>query len=181
MEAFLETMPFSVDLSATVAALSAGEKQKLEILKQLYLDSRILIFDEPTSVLTPGEADEILGLLRRMTQANELSVLMITHKLREVGAYAERVTVLRQGRVSGTGLAAELSPTDLTQMMVGTTTLPKQDGARATRRPARPPSSSPSSPPKMTRAIERLPASRWRCVEARSWESPACPATVSEK
>ena len=126
MEDFLETMPFSVDLSATVAALSAGEKQKLEILKQLYLDSRILIFDEPTSVLTPGEADEILGLLRRMTQANELSVLMITHKLREVSAYAERVTVLRQGRVSGTGLAAELSPTDLTQMMVGTTTLPKQ-------------------------------------------------------
>ena len=99
MEAFLETMPFSVDLSATVAALSAGEKQKLEILKQLYLDSRILIFDEPTSVLTPGEADEILGLLRRMTQANELSVLMITHKLREVSAYAEEVTVLRQGRV----------------------------------------------------------------------------------
>ncbi|MDD9990868.1 MAG: ATP-binding cassette domain-containing protein, partial [Rhodospirillales bacterium] len=98
MVAFLETMPFSVDLSATVAALSAGEKQKLEILKQLYLDSRILIFDEPTSVLTPGEADEILGLLRRMTQANELSVLMITHKLREVSAYAEEVTVLRQGR-----------------------------------------------------------------------------------
>ena len=90
MEAFLATMPFSVDLSAPVAALSAGEKQKLEILKQLYIDSRILIFDEPTSVLTPGEADEILGLLKRMTRANKLSVLMITHKLREVERLCRR-------------------------------------------------------------------------------------------
>ena len=138
MEAFLETMPFSVDLAAPVAALSAGEKQKLEILKQLYLDSRILIFDEPTSVLTPGEADEILGLLKRMTLANRLSVLMITHKLREVSAYAEEVTVLRQGRVSGTGRAEQLSTTDLTRMMVGTTTLPKQaESKRHSDRPVR--------------------------------------------
>ena len=136
MEAFLATMPFSVDLSAPVAALSAGEKQKLEILKQLYIDSRILIFDEPTSVLTPGEADEILGLLKRMTRANKLSVLMITHKLREVSAYAEEVTVLRQGRVSGKGRAAELSAQDLTRMMVGMTTLPKQ--AARQRHPERP-------------------------------------------
>ena len=126
MEAFLATMPFSVDLSAAVASLSAGEKQKLEILKQLYLDSRILIFDEPTSVLTPGEADEILGLLKQMTKAGELSVLMITHKLREVRAYAEEVTVLRHGKVSGQGRASALSPADLTRMMVGMTTIPKQ-------------------------------------------------------
>ena len=136
MEAFLETMPFSVDLSAPVASLSAGERQKLEILKQLYLDSRILILDEPTSVLTPGEADDILGLLRRMTQANKLSVLMITHKLREVSAYAEEVTVLRQGRISGTGRTAELSATELTRMMVGTMTLPKQTERK--QRPDRP-------------------------------------------
>ena len=180
MEAFLETMPFSVDLSATVAALSAGEKQKLEILKQLYLDSRILIFDEPTSVLTPGEADEILGLLRRMTQANKLSVLMITHKLREVSAYAEEVTVLRQGRVSGTGRAAELSPTDLTRMMVGTTTLPKQaERIQRSDRPVRLMLSELSADD--DKGHRALAASHWRCVEARSSGSPVCPATVNEK
>jgi simple sugar transport system ATP-binding protein len=124
MEAFLARMPFTVDLSAPVATLSAGEKQKLEILKQLYLDYRILILDEPTSVLTPGEADEILDLLKHMTQAGELSVLMITHKLREVRAYAEDVTVLRQGRVSGKGHARDLSPVNLTQMMVGKMSIP---------------------------------------------------------
>jgi simple sugar transport system ATP-binding protein len=125
MEAFLARMPFSVDLSAPVAGLSAGEKQKLEILKQLYLDCRVLILDEPTSVLTPGEADEILGFLKQMTHAGDLSVLMITHKLREVRAYAEDVTVLRHGRVSGTGSATDLSPAELTQMMVGMTSIPK--------------------------------------------------------
>ncbi|MEO1183145.1 MAG: ATP-binding cassette domain-containing protein, partial [Cyanobacteria bacterium J06636_28] len=61
LQAFIEQSPFKVDLHTPVAQLAAGEKQKLEILKQLYLKSRILILDEPTSVLTPGEADEVLG------------------------------------------------------------------------------------------------------------------------
>ena len=65
--AFMERMPFRLDPRAPVRTLAAGEKQKLEILKQLYLSSRIVILDEPTSVLTPGEADEVLGLLREMT------------------------------------------------------------------------------------------------------------------
>jgi len=119
MEAFVDSTPFRIDIEAKVSALSAGEKQKLEILKQLYLKCRILILDEPTSVLTPGEADEILGLLRSMTDAGRLSVLTITHKLREVSDYAETVTVLRQGRVSGRGRTADLAPSDLTHMMVG--------------------------------------------------------------
>ena len=67
LEDFLERMPFKVPLDVPVSSLSAGEKQKLEILKQLYLDQHFLILDEPTSVLTPGEADEVLGLLRGMT------------------------------------------------------------------------------------------------------------------
>ena len=125
MEAFVASTPFRIDLDATISTLSAGEKQKLEILKQLYLNCRILILDEPTSVLTPGEADEILGLLRNMTDAGRLSVLMITHKLREVGDYAEEVTVLRQGRVSGRGRTADLTPADLTQMMVGSNPIAK--------------------------------------------------------
>src|SRR5437773_2435069 len=71
---FLKDMPFKVDLEAPVSALAAGQKQKIEILKQLYLASRILILDEPTSVLTPGEADEILGLLHEMARGGRLSV-----------------------------------------------------------------------------------------------------------
>ena len=62
---FLATAPFQVDLNAKISDLAAGQKQKVEILKQLYLQSKILILDEPTSVLTPGEADEVLGMLRR--------------------------------------------------------------------------------------------------------------------
>src|SRR3989442_1801414 len=112
-------MPFKVDLTAPVSALAAGEKQKVEILKQLYLDCRILILDEPTSVLTPGEADEILGLLHDMTTAGRLSVLMITHKLREVMAFADEVTVLRRGRLAGRGKVEKLTPRDLAEMMIG--------------------------------------------------------------
>jgi len=121
---FIEDMPFTVDLAAPVGLLAAGEKQKVEILKQLYLACRILILDEPTSVLTPGEADEILGLLHAMTRAGRLSVLLITHKLREVLAFADEVTVLRRGQVSGRGTIRDLTAHDLTEMMIGTSEIP---------------------------------------------------------
>ena len=74
LDAFLGRMPFRVPLDRPVSGLAAGEKQKLEILKLLYLDQRFLILDEPTSVLTPGEADEILGLLRDMAHRGEITV-----------------------------------------------------------------------------------------------------------
>ena len=95
---FLKTTPFALDLDATPASLSAGEKQKLELLKQLYLKPRLLILDEPTSVLTPQEADEVLAYVREVARRGECTVLMITHKFREVMAYADEVTVLRRGR-----------------------------------------------------------------------------------
>jgi simple sugar transport system ATP-binding protein len=123
MRDFMKDMPFRVDLTAPVSGLAAGEKQKVEILKQLYLDCRILILDEPTSVLTPGESDEILGLLRDMTRAGGLSVLMITHKLREVVAFADEVTVLRRGQVAGSGRMETLTAPDLADMMIGGTEL----------------------------------------------------------
>ncbi|MGF1480823.1 MAG: ABC transporter ATP-binding protein [Cyanophyceae cyanobacterium] len=116
---FLEQAPFQVNLDTPVEQLAAGEKQKIEILKQLYLESRLLILDEPTSVLTPQEADEVLGLLREMVDAGELSVLLITHKFREVMAYAQEVTVLRRGKVAGRGTVEELTTADLAQWMVG--------------------------------------------------------------
>ena len=80
---------------------AAGEKQKLEILKLLYLDQRFMILDEPTSVLTPGEADEMLGLLGGMADRKEITVLMISHKFREVKAFCDHFTVLRRGRFTG--------------------------------------------------------------------------------
>jgi len=124
LEAFLQTTPFRLDLDATPATLAAGEKQKLELLKQLYLRPRLLILDEPTSVLTPQEADEVLAWVRAVARRGECTVLMITHKFREVMAYADEVTVLRRGRrVHGCAVGAT-TPAALAQAMVG-------DSARA--------------------------------------------------
>ncbi|MGY0193801.1 ABC transporter ATP-binding protein [Leptothrix sp. BB-4] len=119
LSAFLETTPFRLDLDATPADLSAGEKQKLEILKQLYLKPRLLILDEPTSVLTPQEADEVLGALRERAHAGDCSIVMITHKFREVSAYADDVSVLRRGRLIHSGAVADTTPQKLAEAMVG--------------------------------------------------------------
>src|SRR5215468_2119954 len=124
LEAFMATMPFKVDLSARVYTLAAGEKQKVELLKQLYLDRQLLILDEPTSVLTPGEADEVLGLLHTMTRQGRVTVLVITHKLREVEAFADAVTVLRRGKLVGTGTVGKLTTTEMTEMMIGARHVP---------------------------------------------------------
>ena len=119
LDEFLAKMPFGIDLSTRAAGLAAGEKQKVEILKQLFLNHRCLLLDEPTSVLTPSEANELFGLLRQMTDAGELSVLLITHKFREVFAFATEVTVLRRGRLVGHGRTDEFEPKYLAQIMVG--------------------------------------------------------------
>lgn len=128
LEAFIETMPFRVPLHCRVDGLSAGERQKTEILKQLYLDSRFLILDEPTSVLTPDEADEMLSLIRAMTEADRLTVLMITHKFREVQGYADEVTVLRRGRHVGGSHVKDLETNEMAAMMIGVAELPKRGG-----------------------------------------------------
>ena len=119
LEAFMASMPFAVPLDAPVRALSAGEKQKLEILKQLYLGRRFLILDEPTSVLTPDEADEVLGHVKALCAAGRITVLMITHKFREVTAYADDVSVLRRGRLVGGGAVAKLGHDDMARLMMG--------------------------------------------------------------
>ncbi|HET9010200.1 MAG TPA: ABC transporter ATP-binding protein, partial [Gemmatimonadaceae bacterium] len=131
---FMATMPFRLDPSRPVHTLAAGEKQKLEILKQLYLGSTIVILDEPTSVLTPSEADEVLGLLRGMVKEGRLTVLMISHKFREVMQFADEVTVLRRGRPAGRGRVADLTPDAMARMMVGDEP-PRATGTRAARAP----------------------------------------------
>jgi general nucleoside transport system ATP-binding protein len=119
LEAFLDTMPFRVPLKKPVSAMAAGEKQKLEILKLLYLNQRFLILDEPTSVLTPGEADEILGLLRDLAHRGEITVAMISHKFREVEAFCDDFTVLRRGARVGGGKVGAVSTRDMAAMMIG--------------------------------------------------------------
>ena len=116
---FVSRMPFSIKLNANVRDLSAGEKQKVEIAKQLYLNCRLLILDEPTSVLTPLEADHTLGLIRDMTRDGQLSVIIITHKFREVEQFADSVKVLRRGKFVGHGCSSKLTRMDMARMMIG--------------------------------------------------------------
>jgi len=101
-----------------VGTLSVGERQRVEILKALYRDARILILDEPTAVLTPQEADALFATLRTML-AEGLSVVFISHKLHEVKAIADRVVVLRHGKVAGAVAAAETDSRRLAALMVG--------------------------------------------------------------
>ena len=119
LKAFLATTPFSLDLDVRPSELAAGEKQKLELLKQLYLKPRLLILDEPTSVLTPQEADEVLGHVREFARSGMCTVLIITHKFREVMAYADSVTVLRRGKTVHHCRVADTSPAQLAQAMMG--------------------------------------------------------------
>lgn len=119
LQTFMDAAPFQVELDMPVEQLAAGQKQKLEILKQLYLKSRLLILDEPTSVLTPGEADEVLGLLRESVLQGQLSVLLITHKFREVQAFADEVTILRRGQLAGQGQVKDLTIDQMAEMMLG--------------------------------------------------------------
>ena len=119
LEAFLATTPFSLDLDVTPSSLAAGEKQKLELLKQLYLRPRLLILDEPTSVLTPQEADEVLGHVRDFAKSGMCTVLIITHKFREVMAYADSVTVLRRGKAVHHCRVDQTSPAQLAASMMG--------------------------------------------------------------
>lgn len=119
MRAFMADTPFTLPLDAPVAALAAGQKQKAEILKQLYADNRLLILDEPTSVLAPEEAREVLGAIRDLAHGGRLTVVMITHKFREVAAFADEVTVLRRGRRVARGPVAEFDAARLADAMIG--------------------------------------------------------------
>ena len=119
LQDFLATTPFRLDLDACPSELAAGEKQKLELLKQLYLQPRLLILDEPTSVLTPQEADEVLGHVRAFARSGKCTVIIITHKFREVMAYADSVTVLRRGKAVHHCRVDETTPALLAQAMMG--------------------------------------------------------------
>ncbi len=107
-----------VDPDSRVMDLSVGMQQRVEILKALYREARILILDEPTAVLTPQEVDELFKTVRHLVTEG-LAVVIITHKLDEVRAFADRIIVMRGGRVVGETTPAEASEADLARMMVG--------------------------------------------------------------
>lgn len=121
-----------VDPDAPVKTLPVGIQQRVEIIKLLYRQADILILDEPTAVLTPQEAEELFKVIRSLTDQGK-SVIFITHKLREVMAIADRITVLRNGRVVGTTTPSQTTEEQLASMMVGREVL-----LRVNKRPASP-------------------------------------------
>jgi len=116
--ALTEQFGLEIDPSAMVWQLAVGQKQRVEIIKALYRDARLLILDEPTAVLTPQEVDQLFETLRQLT-ADGRGLIFISHKLHEVLALSDRITVLRQGRVTGHTNPAEATRQTLAEMMVG--------------------------------------------------------------
>ena len=107
-----------VDPDAIVEDLSVGHQQRVEILKQLYRQADILILDEPTGVLTPAEADQLFRILGRLKEEGK-TIILITHKLREIMDVTDTVSVMRRGEMTATVKTAETSPTQLAELMVG--------------------------------------------------------------
>ncbi len=119
VQEMIDKYNFGIDANAKVQTLSVGEQQRVEILKALYRGARILILDEPTAVLTPQEVQELFAVLRDLKKAGK-SIIIITHKLRETAAIADRLSVLRSGVMIDGGVpAAGCSINDLALMMVG--------------------------------------------------------------
>ena len=110
---------FEVDPDAKVGSLSVGWQQRVEILKALYRNAKILVLDEPTAVLTPQETREIFAVLRQLASELGTSVIFISHKLYEVLDIADRITVIRRGKVVGTRVPSETNEEDLAELMVG--------------------------------------------------------------
>jgi len=121
-----EEFKLAVNPGAVIEHLSVGQQQRVELLKALYRHARLLILDEPTAVLTPQEVEEFFSILRRMREQGK-TVVIITHKLAEVLAISDEVTVMRDGRVVGRVATSETNAADLARMMVGREVLLRVD------------------------------------------------------
>ncbi|MBQ2557787.1 MAG: ATP-binding cassette domain-containing protein, partial [Lachnospiraceae bacterium] len=113
-----EKYGLQVDPDAIIEDITVGMQQRTEILKMLYRDNEILIFDEPTAVLTPQEIDELMVIMKNLAKEGK-SILFISHKLAEIMAVADRCTVLRKGKYIGTVETANVTMEELSAMMVG--------------------------------------------------------------
>lgn len=118
IEKIMEEYNLPVNLDEKVYQLSVGEKQRVEIIKSLYREAKILILDEPTAVLTPTETDKLLEVLRKL-KSEGCTIIFITHKLREVMAITDKIVVMRKGLVTGTLMTSEADTEGLSDLMVG--------------------------------------------------------------
>jgi ABC-type uncharacterized transport system ATPase subunit len=121
----------AVDPNATIETLSVGQRQRVELLKALYRHAKLLILDEPTAVLTPQEVEEFFAILRRMREQGK-TIVIITHKLSEVLAISDNVTVMRDGRVVGDLKTRETNAAELARLMVGREVLLRVEKPEAT-------------------------------------------------
>ena len=128
-----QRLGWTIPLNARIADLPVGTQQRVEILKALLGDAHILLFDEPTAVLAPTEVGELFTVLRAL-RAEGRSLVFVSHKLNEVMALCDRVTVLRRGRAVGTVAVADTSPEDLARRMVGEEPLPARSAPPSPKR-----------------------------------------------
>ena len=112
-----EQYKLKIDLDAYISDITVGMQQRVEILKMLYCDNDILIFDEPTAVLTPQEIDELMKIMKQLVDEGK-SIIFITHKLNEIKKVADRLTVLRKGKGVGTVDVDKISKEDMSELMV---------------------------------------------------------------
>ncbi len=180
IEALSQRYGLEVEPSAPVWRLSVGERQKVEVVKLLLADARILIFDEPTRGLAP---QEVAGLFRVFADLRRdgYAVVFITHKLDEVLAGADRISVMRRGRIAGTLRRSDATEETLVSLMFGSAPSPRSRRAAAARRgrPARPGSSCAMSAREPTGARSASGTSTSPSRPARSSAWRACPATAS--
>ncbi len=128
--ALIKQFGFQLQPDATIESLPVGLQQKVEILKTIYRQAKILILDEPTAVLTPLETDELFTFLREFAKAGN-AVIFISHKLREVIQVSDRISVMRGGRMMGTVQTAGITPNEIARMMVGRDVILKVDKTEA--------------------------------------------------
>ena len=170
-----ERYGLAVDPDAIVEDLPVGVQQRVEILKALYRDARCLILDEPTAVLTPTEIDELMDIVRQLAEGGR-SIIFISHKLREVLRVADRITVLRGGKVVGYTTPAEADEQALATMMVGRDVQLVVDKEPA--EPGEPVLEVNDLVVIDDRGHRSSTACRSRSGRARSWPWPACRATA---
>ena len=166
-----------VDPDALVEDIPVGVQQRVEIIKALASHAKILILDEPTAVLTPQEIDELMGIMREL-KAQGTSIIFITHKLREVKAIGDRISVIRRGKVVGTA-PPSASEKELAEMMVGATSAHRQQGRRpGGRAGAQAPRASAWSTPAATWSSRtcRSRRVRERCSASRASRATARPS-----
>ena len=167
---------FAIDPDARIEDISVGQQQRVEILKALYRRADILILDEPTAVLTPQEATELFGILKSLVREG-MSIIFISHKLDEVLEIADRITVLRRGKVIETVPAEGATEEGLARIMVGREVLLRGREAAGDSRCAAARGRGRPRPrrPRNREGPRRLAS---RCARARSSASPGSTATV---